>query len=546
MYRSNRQQLEFPDFYLPFSGQLDPKNRWVKLAKLVPWGLAEEIYHADLCEDFGAPVIRSRVALGALIIKERLRLTDRETVETIGENPYLQFFIGNGEFSLERPFDASLMVDFRKRFGEDGMQRIAEAIALASLAQDKPTSAVKDNEADDDAPPPSAATDSGDDHQRSTDSDASPQPAEQQPPIANRGRLLSDATCAPADIRYPTDVSLLNEAREKTDRLIDKLHAPLVGKQSRPRTYRRKGRRAFLAFIKRKKPGRKKVRAAIRKQLGYLRRNLKAIDRLLANPKSLPLRCLGKVWHKHLLVCREVYRQQFEMHQNRTRRIDDRIISITQPHVRPIRRGKAGRDTEFGAKLTLSVVDGFSFVDRLSFDNYNESLDLPAQIQQYYQRFGYYPESVHVDKIYRTRANRALCKSLGIRLSGPALGRPPKNVSLADKKQAHADETIRNEVEGKFGEGKRRYGLGRVMAKLANTSAAQISLTFLVMNLELALRRLFLCFCWLPGTVAAGRQAWSWLAGPSRRAHCHPTPPPSTASLSAARRHFYIKTQHVH
>ena len=74
MYRSNRQQLEFPDFYLPFSGQLDPENRWVKLAKLVPWGLAEEIYHADLCEDFGAPVIPSRVALGALIIKERLRL----------------------------------------------------------------------------------------------------------------------------------------------------------------------------------------------------------------------------------------------------------------------------------------------------------------------------------------------------------------------------------------------------------------------------------------------------------------------------------------
>ena len=504
MYRSNRQQLEFPDFYLPFSGQLDPENRWVKLAKLVPWGLAEEIYHADLCEDFGAPVIRSRVALGALIIKERLRLTDRETVETIGENPYLQFFIGNGEFSLERPFDASLMVDFRKRFGEDGMQRIAEAIALASLAQDKPTSAVKDNEADDDAPPPSVATDSSDDGEPSTASDASPQPAEQQPPIANRGRLLSDATCAPADIRYPTDVSLLNEAREKTDSLIDKLHAPLVGKQPRPRTYRRKGRQAFLAFIKRKKPGRKKVRAAIRKQLGYLRRNLKAIDRLLANPKSLPLRCLGKVGYKHLLVCREVYRQQFEMHQNRTRRIDDRIISITQPHVRPIKRGKAGRDTEFGAKLTLSVVDGFSFVDRLSFDNYNESLDLPAQIQQYHQRFGYYPESVHVDKIYRTRANRTLCKSLGIRLSGPPLGRPPKNVPPADKKQARADETIRNEVEGKFGEGKRRYGLGRVMTKLANTSAAQISLTFLVMNLELALRRLFLYFCWLLGMVAAG------------------------------------------
>ncbi len=133
MYHSHRQQLESPDFYLPFSGQLNPDNRWVKLATLVPWELAEEIYHANLCQDFGAPIVPARVALGALIIKERLRLTDRETVETIRENPYLQFFIGKPEFAQTRPFDASLMVDFRKRFGETGMQQIAQAIALKSL-----------------------------------------------------------------------------------------------------------------------------------------------------------------------------------------------------------------------------------------------------------------------------------------------------------------------------------------------------------------------------------------------------------------------------
>jgi IS5 family transposase len=284
----------------------------------------------------------------------------------------------------------------------------------------------------------------------------------------------------------------LNEAREKTDAIIDELHTPLVGNELRPRTYRVKARRAFLSFTKKKKPGRKAIRKAKRQQLGFLCRNLTAIDRLLENPEALPLSRLSRRMYKNLLVCREVYRQQLEMFENNTQRVDDRIVSISQPHVRPIKRGKAGRETEFGAKLSLSVVGGFSFVDRLSWDNYNEGPDLIEQIETYQRRFGFYPESVHVDKIYRTRANRVYCKAHGIRISGPPLGRPPKHVSVADKKQATADEAIRNQVEGKFGQGKRRFGLGRIMAKLAGTSAAQISLSFLVMNLERALVRIFL------------------------------------------------------
>jgi len=432
-----------------------------------------------LCDDFGAPALPSRVALGALLIKERLGLTDRETVEAIQENPYLQFFLGKEEFSHERPFDASVMVDFRKRFGEEGLARISEAIALESISQamnrdavatPEPTDDLDNPPTDDNAP---AATPANDDK-------------------TNHGKLIADATCAPADIRYPTDVSLLNEAREKTDELIDELHDPLVGKEARPRTYRVKARRAFVAFTRRKKPRRQAIRRATRQQLAFLRRNLKQIDLLLENPGALPLMCLSRRLYKNMLVSREVFRQQLHMYETNTRRVDDRIVSISQPHVRPIKRGKAGRDTEFGAKLSLSVIDGFSFMDRLSWDNYNESLDLVGQIETYHRRSGFYPESVHVDQIYRTRANRAYCKERGIRLSGPPLGRRPQNVSLEEKKQTAADEAIRNTVEGKFGQAKRRFSLGRVMAKLADTSAAQISLSFLVMNLELALRLFFL------------------------------------------------------
>jgi len=481
MYRStNRQQLEFPDFYLPFSGHLDPENRWVALAQLVPWELAEEIYHADLCQDSGQPIVPARVALGALLIKERQGLTDRETVETIEENPYMQFFLGLEEFTQEPPFDASLMVDFRKRFGEEGMQRMAEAIALASLSG----------------------------NQQETE----PEETNDSDPPANDGQLIADATCAPADIRYPTDVSLLNEAREKTEAIIDELHAPLVGKAARPRTYRVKSRRLFVAFTKHKKPGRKKIRRAKREQLGFLRRNFKAIDRLLENGETLPLCGFSRRQYKNLLVTRELFRQQLEMHENNSQRIDDRIVSISQPHVRPIVRGKAGRPTEFGAKLSISVVGGFSFVDRRSWDSYNEGGDFIEQIETFRRRFGCYPESVHVDKIYRTRENRAYCKKHGIRMTGPPLGRKPQNVSAADKKQAAADEAIRNQVEGKFGQAKRRFSLGRIMTKLASTSAAQISLSFLVMNLEKALRQLFLsilllCHAWSGTLFAQGRRS---------------------------------------
>lgn len=488
MYRTQcRQQLEFPNFYLPFSGQLDPENRWVVLASLIPWRLVETTYHADLCEDFGAPIVPARTALGALLIKERLGLTDRDTVEAIRENPYLQFFIGLEEFTQEQPFDASLMVDFRKRFGEEGLERIAEAIALASL----PTS----QEQADQGGGPSDKDPSGDDQE--DDLQGKTPGSDEEPTAGNRGKLLADATCAPADIRYPTDVSLLNEAREKTDAIIDTLHEPLVGKSPRPRTYRVRARRQFIEFIKRKKPGKRKVRQAQKRQVGYLARNLRAIDRLLETPDAMPLGGLSRREYKNLLVCREVCRQQQEMVDQRTHRVDDRIVSVSQPHVRPIKRGKAGRDTEFGAKLSLSLVDGFSFVDRLSWDSYNEGGDLIDQIERYKQRLGCYPESVHVDKIYRTRENRAYCKQHGIRMSGPPLGRPPKNVSAADKRQAREDEAIRNRVEGKFGEGKRRYGLGRVMAKLAGTSAAQIALSFLAMNLEQALRLLLFAIDWL-------------------------------------------------
>ena len=193
--------------------------------------------------------------------------------------------------------------------------------------------------------------------------------------------------------------------------------------------------------------------------------------------------------YKMLLVVTEVYRQQLWMYQNESNRIDDRIVSITQPHIRPIVRVKAGKPVEFGAKLAVSCFDNYVFLDHLSWDNFNESGDFQDQIEAYKNFTGYYPSSVHVDKIYRTLANRAFCQERGIRISGPPLGRPPKNISRSTKKQAQDDERFRNAIEGKFGQAKRRFNLNLVMTKLSETSENSIAITFLVINLCTLLRQ---------------------------------------------------------
>lgn len=488
MYRQPAvNQLAFEDFILPFGGKLRHDNRWVILAKQIPWAAVETAYAQQFSqEDLGSPAKSSRLALGALIVKERLGVTDRELVEQIAENPYLQYFLGLMEYQHEAPFHHSLLTTFRKRFTHDSLGAINEAIALV-IADAQPTT---------DAPPNPDLVDA----------------KEKDEPASPNGQLLVDATCVPADITYPTDLKLLNDAREKTEAIIDHLQACRATPKQKPRTYRQKARQAYLRVAKAKKPGKQKLRKGIGAQLRYLRRNLGSIA-VLAQEGLLM--SLPRTHYRQLLVIHELYRQQLWMYTHRCHRIADRLVSLSQPHVRPIVRGKAGTPVEFGAKISVSLVDGVSFVDRIGWDAYNESVDLVPQIDAYRRRFGHDPASVHVDQIYRTRENRRVCASRGIRLSGPPLGRP-RTITEAtaeqvkqDRQQTRNDATARMAIEGKFGQSKRRLGLGRLMAKLARTSETMIHVSFLVMNLEHLLTRAI--FSWLFSWWQDWRSMWNGL-----------------------------------
>ncbi len=398
------------------------------------------------------------MALGALIIQEKLGVTDRETVEQIKENFYLQYFIGMSAYSNEAPFEPSMLVHFRKRIDKNLLNQVNKKMVKNFTEKTEEEEEIKKKEEAEDGE------------------------------IKNRGKLILDATCAPADITYPNDLGILNQARKQTEKVIDFLHNNRKNKlDKKPRTYKKKARKDYLKVAKKRRPSRKERKDAIAKQLQYIKRNLTHIDNLINSGAELS--SLNPSQYKSLLVITEVYRQQLWMHENETKRIDDRIVSITQPHVRPIVRGKAGKTVEFGAKLSVSCFDEYVFLDHLSWDNFNESGDLKDQIEAYKNYTGYYPSSVHVDKIYRTKENRAWCKERGIRISGPPLGRPPKNVSKETKKQAAYDERFRNAIEGKFGQAKRRYGLNCIMTKLPETSETSIAITFLVMNLSPLLRQ---------------------------------------------------------
>ena len=193
---------------------------------------------------------------------------------------------------------------------------------------------------------------------------------------------------------------------------------------------------------------------------------------------------LSDKMQRRLEVIRKVFEQQQYMYENGTHSVKDRIVSISQPYIRPIVRGKAKAPVEFGAKLDMSIdEDGFARLERLSFDAYNEADIMISTIEKYHDRTGHYPERVLVDQIYRNRKNRSFCKEHGIRISGPALGRP-RQESYEERKRAYLDNTDRIEVERGFSLAKRCYGMGLIRTKLDTTTRASIALSIIAMNIN--------------------------------------------------------------
>ena len=197
MYRYSNGQISLAVFKQPAGMNLKESNRWVKKAQTIPWPEIEKRYAALFTNRKGNVAKPLRLALGACIIQAEYGFSDEETALMIQENQYLQYFCGYPGYDDEKlPFDPSLMVYFRKRLTPEVLGEINEMIV-----RDAKERQVKEAESKDD------------------DDDSDGQPGTG----GNSGTMIVDATCAPSNIRYPQDVSLLNEARENA---VDVLHDP--------------------------------------------------------------------------------------------------------------------------------------------------------------------------------------------------------------------------------------------------------------------------------------------------------------------------------
>ena len=453
MYIKNlHSQLRFSDFQQPIGLKMNPENRWIKKASAIPWAEIEEKYSSLFPSNKGNPAKPLRLALGSLLIQKQYGYSDRELVEQITENPYYQYFVGLPGYQMEAPFVPSLLVEFRKRLTDEILSEINEMIIEFNNKNSN-------------------------DNDPNNQDEQKEQKTNQDNSQMNSGTLMLDATCAPQHIAFPQDINLLNAAREDLEKIIDTICYEYSEKK--PRTYRITARKDYLNLAKCKKRSKSKIRKAIKKQLQYIKRDLGYIDSFLTAGKKL-----RKKDETRLSVIRELYEQQKTMYDTKKNSIPNRIVSLSQPYIRPIVRGKAKTPTEFGAKLDMSIDEnGMARLEKISFDSYNESDILIRAILRYYGRYGHYPERVLADKIYRNRRNLAFCKEHGIRLSGPALGRPKKDNDV-NLKTEYKDAVDRIEVERGFSLAKRKFGLGCVVTKLDSTSRSSIALSIIAMNLH--------------------------------------------------------------
>jgi hypothetical protein len=215
----------------------------------------------------------------------------------------------------------------------------------------------------------------------------------------------------------------------------------------------------YLAYSKLKRKARKKTRKRIKSLLNLLKRGMAALQELLDRYLK---GALDKRFYRTLRTIKQIYRQQYYLFHHPGSKVKNRIVSLYKPYIRPIKRGKENKPTEFGAKVHMLQVGGISIIEHFSYDAFNECKRLKPSVWKHKAVFGKCHQ-VSGDRIYATNENRRFCAKNGIFHSFEAKGRRPDKAVLHLKAALNKDRATR--LEGSFGNQKNHYGLQKVKAR---------------------------------------------------------------------------------
>jgi len=310
--------------------------------------------------------------------------------------------------------------------------------------------------------------------------------AEHWKPLMSHTNIGSqDATCYESGIRYPTDSKLLWECCEFVFKVIQQQRNLLNLRKSRCDIHKR--RKMYLEYARMRKKSKRKEKVLCKKLLKFLLKLMNLLNNLSDKNKfSISMRSAKK-----LKVIEKVYNQQHQrLYGKKGEKIKERIVSIYKPYVRPIIRGKETKPVEFGAKVNKLQVDGISFIDRLSFDAFNETTCFGRGIFLQRKLFG---KCTHqsADAIYATNKNRTYAKSQGITTNFIAKGRQKvEYIEQAQQMRNILNKQRSTVLEGSFGNEKNHFLLSKSRARTKPTDIAWIFFGMMTANASIIAKRM--------------------------------------------------------
>jgi transposase, IS5 family len=406
MGKKKMQQQQNVDQVKQVNLGLNPTNRWIQLAHILPW--------SDLIETFNQKIktiemtieFNSRVIIGTLIIKEKLQLSDEETIQIISENPYMQYFLGLEFYRPEAMLSLLSLIEFSENVDKEVFDELKTYIfskAKTNLTLEK----------------------------TSKNSD-------------KQGNLKIVQTEAEQYMKFPIDLELVNAAREQTEDIIDFLY-DLVRNELpvKPRTYRKVTTQRLNAFLKSGDKSISEARKMLRVLLNCLNRNILYIDNIL---DMLPLEFpINHSYQKQLWIIRTLFEQQKQMYDDNIFNCEEQIIDLNKPELRPVKQEIQGKKIEFGSQLRLTLLDGITLNKAVNASLANiDNDELIMQAETYRLLVGKYPERIEADKSYTSVASKKWCKKNGIRLLTTADKNEGKHIMKRPKRKTNIKKVENN------------------------------------------------------------------------------------------------------